>query len=183
MGGPLSASPSGLGRLGGSGRSLGRNALGSGLLRDDHAFATTVTTGATTADNLATTAAATTATAVADDLATAATAAAVAASAALADSLAAGITGDGFFAVAAMTSTEQTVAPLAAMAAMMTGKQTTVAPTPVAAMTGDRTAVTADQGDGDEREEHRQRKTKKPLHQKPPPWKTERSGCVPGAVT
>ena len=174
MGGPLSASPSGLGRLGGSSRSLGRNALGSGLLRDDHAFATTVTTGATTADNLATTAAATT---VADDLATAATAAA------LADSLAAGITGDGFFAVAAMTSTEQTVAPLAAMAAMMTGKQTTVAPTPVAAMTGDRTAVTADQGDGDEREEHRQRKTKKPLHQKPPPWKTERSGCVPGAVT
>lgn len=161
MGGPLSASPSGLGRLGGSSRSLGRNALGSGLLRDDHAFATTVTTGATTADNLATTAAA----------------------AALADSLAAGITGDGFFAVAAMTSTEQTVAPLAAMAAMMTGKQTTVAPTPVAAMTGDRTAVTADQGDGDEREEHRQRKTKKPLHQKPPPWKTERSGCVPGAVT
>jgi hypothetical protein len=174
MGGPLSASPSGLGRLGGSSRSLGRNALGSGLLRDDHAFATTVTTGATTADNLATTAAATTATAVAGDLA---------AAAALADSLAAGITGDGFFAVAAMTSTEQTVAPLAAMAAMMTGKQTTVAPTPVAAMTGDRTAVTADQGDGDEREEHRQRKTKKPLHQKPPPWKTERSGCVPGAVT
>jgi hypothetical protein len=177
MGGPLSASPSGLGRLGGSSRSLGRNALGSGLLRDDHAFATTVTTGATTADNLATTAAATTATAVAGDLA------AAAAAAALADSLAAGITGDGFFAVAAMTSTEQTVAPLAAMAAMMTGKQTTVAPTPVAAMTGDRTAVTADQGDGDEREEHRQRKTKKPLHQKPPPWKTERSGCVPGAVT
>ena len=177
MGGPLSASPSGLGRLGGSSRSLGRNALGSGLLRDDHAFATTVTTGATTADNLATTAAATTATAVAGDLA------AAAAAAALADSLAAGITGVGFFAVAAMTSTEQTVAPLAAMAAMMTGKQTTVAPTPVAAMTGDRTAVTADQGDGDEREEHRQRKTKKPLHQKPPPWKTERSGCVPGAVT
>lgn len=177
MGGPLSASPSGLGRLGGSSRSLGRNALGSGLLRDDHAFATTVTTGATTADNLATTAAATTATAVAGDLA------AAAAAAALADSLAAGITGDGFFAVAAMTSTEQTVAPLAAMAAMMTGKQTTVAPTPMAAMTGDRTAVTADQGDGDEREEHRQRKTKKPLHQKPPPWKTERSGCVPGAVT
>ena len=177
MGGPLSASPSGLGRLGGSSRSLGRNALGSGLLRDDHAFATTVTTGATTADNLATTAAATTATAVAGDLA------AAAAAAAAADSLAAGITGDGFFAVAAMTSTEQTVAPLAAMAAMMTGKQTTVAPTPVAAMTGDRTAVTADQGDGDEREEHRQRKTKKPLHQKPPPWKTERSGCVPGAVT
>ncbi len=55
-----------------------------------------------------------------------------------------------------MTTTKQTMAPLAAVAAMMTGKQTTVATTAMAAMTGNRTAVTADQGDGDEREEHRQ---------------------------
>jgi hypothetical protein len=49
-------------------------------------------------------------------------------------------------------------------------------------MTGDGTRVTADEGDGDEREEHRNSKTEEPLHQKSPLGKTGRAGR-PEAVT
>ena len=135
---------SGLGRLGRSSRSLrgrsglGRHALGNRLFRDDHALTAAVTTGATAADNL------TAATALAGNL-TAATA--------LGDSLTATALGDSLFTGAATVLPQQAVAPLAAtMALVMPGQQAPVATTTVAAVTGNRTVVTADQGDGDERE-------------------------------
>jgi hypothetical protein len=58
---------------------------------------------------------------------------------------------------------------------MVTGEQTTVAPTAaVAAVAGHRARVTADEGDGDEGEEHRNSKTEEPLHHRPPLGETER---------
>jgi hypothetical protein len=139
-------------------RGLGRNALGDHLFRD-HALATAAAAGATAFDDrLTATAAAigsdfTTAAAISSDFATAAAISST------------GITGHRLFAVALVTVlAEQTVALLPlAVAAMETGKQTTVATT-MAAVTGDRTRVTADEGDGHERKKHCESKTEKTLH-------------------
>ena len=142
---------SGAGR---GGRGFGRGSL-SGRLRDDHALTAAVAIGAAAGDDLATTAAA-----ALDNLATAIAA------------VASRLTGTALFrcllAVAAILTAEKAVALLAAIAAMMTGEQTTVALLAMAAVTSDRTGVTAHEGNGHECEEHRQRKTEKPLHQKPP---------------
>jgi hypothetical protein len=60
---------------------------------------------------------------------------------------------------------------------MMSGEQAAVATTTtVAAMTGDGTRVTADEGDGHEREEHRNRKTEETLHHRSPLGESERAG-------
>ena len=157
---------SGAGR---GGRGFGRGSL-SGRLRDDHALTAAVAIGAAAGDDLATTAAA-----ALDNLATAIAA------------VASRLTGTALFrclfAVAAILTAEKAVALLAAIAAMMTGEQTTVALLAMAAVTSDRTGVTAHEGNGHECEEHRQRKTEKPLHQKPPTGgETERSRCVRQAV-
>ncbi len=67
-----------------------------------------------------------------------------------------------------MTVQEATVAAFL-LGSMHAGQQTTVAlAATVAAVTGDNTRVTADEGDGHEREEHRESKTEKPLHHRPP---------------
>jgi hypothetical protein len=142
---------SGAGR---GGRGFGRGSL-SGRLRDDHALTAAVAIGAAAGDDLATTAAA-----ALDNLA--------AAIAAVASRLTGTALFSHFFAMATILATEEAVALLAAVAAMMTGKQTTVALPAMAAVTSDRTGITAHEGDGHECEEHRQRKTEKPLHQKPP---------------
>jgi hypothetical protein len=55
------------------------------------------------------------------------------------------------------------------------GEQTAVAlPAAMAAMAGHRARVTADEGDGHQREQHRNRKTEEPLHHRPPLGETER---------
>ena len=61
---------------------------------------------------------------------------------------------------------EQAVAALPlTVATMMTGEQATVATAgTMAAVAGDRTGVTADEGDGNQREEHRTSKTEETLH-------------------
>ena len=77
---------------------------------------------------------------------------------------------------------EEATLPLT-VATVMTGQQATVATlATVAAVAGDGTRVTADEGDGDEREEHRNSKTEEPLHQKPPLGIAGRTGR-PEAVT
>jgi hypothetical protein len=146
---------------------LGRHALGH-----DHALATAVATGAAAADNLAAAAAA----AAAHDLAAAAAIAGhLAARAAVAGSLAARAAVSGNLTVATTVLTEQattvaplaaTVAPLAAMAGMELGEQaaTMATATTMAAVAGHRAAVTANEGDGNQREEHRERETEKTLH-------------------
>lgn len=56
------------------------------------------------------------------------------------------------------------------MALMETSEETTVATLlAVTAVTGNRTVVTADEGNGDQCEEHRKGKTEETLHKKPPP--------------
>jgi hypothetical protein len=51
------------------------------------------------------------------------------------------------------------------VATLLVGEQTTVATTgTMAAVAGDRTGVTADEGDGHQREEHRNCKTEETLH-------------------
>lgn len=63
-----------------------------------------------------------------------------------------------------MTVQETAVAALL-LGLMQPGQEAAVAlAATVAAVTGDNTRVTADEGDGDEREEHRDSKTEKPLH-------------------
>jgi hypothetical protein len=172
------------------GSSFGRIALG-GRLRDNHALAAAVAAGATAGNNLAaddfTAAAARTtfrhnlaapAAAVRDDRAAAAAAIRgnrTAAAAAVRGNRTAArrLTGtalDGrFLAMATVpTATEEPMALLTAVASVVTGKQTAVATTAMAAVAGHRTRVTANEGDGDQGEKHRKRKTEKPLHQKPP---------------
>ena len=84
--------------------------------------------------------------------------------------------------MAATVLAEQAVAPLF-VALVLPGHQATVATTAtVAAMAGNGTAVTADEGEGNQREEHSERKTEKTLHKKPPHGETERSRCVHEAV-
>jgi hypothetical protein len=77
------------------------------------------------------------------------------------------------------------VALLAAMALMPLGKETTVATTgTVATVTGNRTAVTADEGDANQCEQHRKGKTEKTLHKETSTReKSERRGCVHETVT
>jgi hypothetical protein len=68
------------------------------------------------------------------------------------------------------------------VATVMTGEQATVATTTtVAAVAGDGTRVTADEGDGDESKEHRDSKTEETLHHRPP--KRPNAGSVLEAVT
>ncbi|HBB75255.1 MAG TPA: hypothetical protein DC048_12505, partial [Planctomycetaceae bacterium] len=67
-------------------------------------------------------------------------------------------------AATAMTSKQAAVATLTlAVAAVQTGEKTAMATT-VAAVTGHRTRITADERDADEREEHRERKAEETLH-------------------
>jgi hypothetical protein len=63
-----------------------------------------------------------------------------------------------------MTSKQAAVATLTlAVAAVQTGKKTAMTAT-MAAVTGHRTRITADERDADEREEHRERKAEETLH-------------------
>jgi hypothetical protein len=68
--------------------------------------------------------------------------------------------------VATAVLAEQAVATLTlTVATVVTGEQAAVATTgTMAAVAGDRTSVTADEGDGHQREEHRNRKTEETLH-------------------
>lgn len=67
-------------------------------------------------------------------------------------------------AATAMTSKQAAVATLTlAVAAVQAGEKTAMATT-VAAVTGHRTRITADERDADEREEHRERKAEETLH-------------------
>ena len=64
----------------------------------------------------------------------------------------------------AMTSKQAAVATLTlAVAAVQPGEKTAVTTT-MAAVTGHRTRITADERDADEREEHRERKAEETLH-------------------
>ncbi len=63
-----------------------------------------------------------------------------------------------------MTVLQTTMATLL-LGSVHAGQQATVAlAATVAAVTGDNTRATADEGDGHEREKHRESKTEKPLH-------------------
>jgi hypothetical protein len=88
--------------------------------------------------------------------------------------------------VAATTVVAVTAVALLAgtVATVMTSEQAAAVATAsaVAAMAGDSTRVTADEGDGHEREEHRNRETEETLHLKPPDGNPNAS-CVPEAVT
>jgi hypothetical protein len=68
--------------------------------------------------------------------------------------------------VAATVLAEQAMAALPlTVATVLVGEQAAVATTgTMAAVAGDRTGVTADEGDGNQREEHRNCKTEEPLH-------------------
>ena len=149
----------GSGRGSGSGRSggLGRHAF------RDHAFTTAGTAGAA-ADDLTATAAA--APAVGDF---AAAAAAIAGD--FATAAAAVARGDFTAAAAAVGSRgSRTVAlgVLGVQASQKTTVATVMAGTAVAAVAGNRTRVTADEGDGHEGEKHRNRESEKTLHFIPP---------------
>jgi len=66
--------------------------------------------------------------------------------------------------VAAAVLAEEAVTTLT-VAAVVTGEQSTVATAgTMAAVAGDRTGVTADEGDSHQREEHRTSKTEETLH-------------------
>jgi hypothetical protein len=83
--------------------------------------------------------------------------------------------------VLATVATLTTVALLATMALVETSEETTVATLAVAAVTGNRTAVTANEGDGNQREEHREGKTEETLHKgKPPPGKKANAAVTNG---
>lgn len=187
---------SGAGRSRGGSRgnrsSLGRNALGDGAFRD-HALTAAGTASATTLDHAAldhASLAATAAAAAFDDSGLAARTAA-----AFDDgSITARTTGSGFatarlasrggfhFAMATvLRPREQTTV---ALLGLVPGQETaTVATTTaVATMAGNSTRVTANEGDGDEREEHRNCKTHEPLHQIPPLGEPN-AWCVLGTVT
>ena len=162
---------SGAGWLSRSGRSLNRSGLGrnsiADLLRHDHALTAAVAVGAAAGNHFAATAVA----AIRDDFAAAAAIRGdFATAAAIRGSLTARSTlSHSLFAVAAILAmTEQAMALLAAVATMVTGEQPAMALTSMAAMPSNRTGVTANEGDGHQREEHCKRKTEKPLHQKPP---------------
>ncbi|MFM7041382.1 MAG: hypothetical protein ACKO35_04215 [Planctomycetaceae bacterium] len=63
-----------------------------------------------------------------------------------------------------MTSKQAAVATLTlAVAAVQAGEKTAMTTT-MAAVTGHRTRITADERDADEREEHRERKAEETLH-------------------
>ena len=131
---------SGSGRSSGSG--LGRNGLLDRTLRDD-ALTTAGTTGAAAFHH--------------DLTATARTAVA---RGRLARRSGFGST----VAATAMTSKQAAVATLTlAVAAVQTGEKTAMTAT-MAAVTGHRTRITADERDADEREEHRERKAEETLH-------------------
>jgi len=141
---------SGSGRSSGSG--LGRNGLLDRTLRDD-ALTTAGTTGAATFHH--------------DLTATARSAArsGLAARTAVARGRLARRSGFGStVAATAMTSKQAAVATLTlAVAAVQTGEKTAMTAT-MAAVTGHRTRITADERDADEREEHRERKAEETLH-------------------
>jgi hypothetical protein len=67
-------------------------------------------------------------------------------------------------AAAATVLAEQTVALLALTVATVQTREQTAMASAVAAVTGDRTRVTAHQRDAHEREEHRERKAEETLH-------------------
>ena len=159
---------SGLGRSsrgGGSSRSgLGRHALG------DHALTTAGTAHAATLDGSAFAAA---------RAATLDGSAFAAARAATLDGSSvtarAALFGGGSLSAVALPSLVAGQQAAVALLGVVLGEQTAVAPTAtVAAVTGHRARVTADEGDGDEREEHRNCKTEEPLHHRPPLGETER---------
>ena len=157
----------GSGALGRSSRGLvdNRCSLGRHVLGHDHALAAAVAAGAAAADDLAV-------------LATAAAAAVAgnfAAAAAVAGNLAAraAVSGSNLTVATTVLAEQATpVAPLAtATVATLTasvelGQQTATmaAAATVAAVAGYRAAVTADEGDGHQREKHRERETEKTLH-------------------
>ena len=141
-----------LGGSRGSGSGLGRNGLLDRTLRDD-ALTTAGTTGAAAFHH---------------DLTATARAAArsgLAARSAVARGRLARRSGFGStVAATAMTSKQAAVATLTlAVAAVETREKTAMTAT-MAAVTGHRTRITADERDADEREEHRERKAEETLH-------------------
>jgi hypothetical protein len=88
--------------------------------------------------------------------------------------------------VATTVLAEETMALLTAMALLTTmalamlGEETAVATLAVATVTGNRTAVTADEGNGNQCEEHRKGKTEKTLHKNPPPGKKANAAVTNG---
>ncbi len=85
----------------------------------------------------------------------------------------------GAFTVA--TTVLPAVATLTTVALVKTSEETAMATLAVTTVTGNRTAVTADEGDGNQREEHREGKTEETLHkEKPPPGKKANAAVTNG---